>query len=140
MLSEKLKLHGYSLTKQRTAVLNALLESNQALSMGELKNLLADKLDRASLYRAIKIFEECGICIRINIGWKYKIELSDMFKPHHHHLYCTNCNQLIDIQDNYEIENIIEAVAKSYGFSPSHHTIEINGQCRACGNISQKNV
>lgn len=44
--------------------------------MYELYDLAKGHLDRASLYRIITVFERIGIVRRINIGWKYKIELS----------------------------------------------------------------
>ncbi|MEK7152407.1 MAG: hypothetical protein AAB834_00535 [Patescibacteria group bacterium] len=67
-----LKEHGYSITQARTAVFDALL-GQEPLSMQALVGR-AGQIDRASVYRAIALFERLHIVQRLNTGWKYKIE------------------------------------------------------------------
>src|SRR5689334_14001769 len=97
-IASVLKDNGLSVTKDRLLVFE-LLESKPPLTMNELHQLTKDKIDRASLYRVVGLFEKLGIVNRINIGWKYKIELSDTFHVHHHHLTCLKCGKVINIQD-----------------------------------------
>lgn len=102
--------------------------------MYELYDLAKGQLDRASLYRIITVFEELGIVQRINIGWKYKIELSDKFAEHHHHLTCLKCHKVIPINE-HELESFISNLAGSHEFKPVEHQIELQGYCKDCQTV-----
>jgi len=125
-----LKNNGLSVTKQRLVVFE-LLEDREPITMYELYDLARGKLDRASLYRTISVFEELGIVRRINIGWKYKVELSDKFAEHHHHLSCLKCHKVIPISEQ-ELERFISGLAMRYNFKPVEHQVEVQGYCRDC--------
>src|ERR1035438_4268926 len=107
LLSKKLKDKGYSITKPRLITFEALDNSKQPLTMQDLIRRTNKKIDRASVYRTIDVFEEAGVTQRIYSGWKYKLELSDIFQEHHHHFTCTNCGQVIPIH-NQLLEKMIE--------------------------------
>src|ERR1700709_2400788 len=81
-----------------------LLLNQEPQSMQVLVHGAAGRVDRATIYRTVELFERLGIVHRLNIGWKYKIELSDVFTGHHHHLYCTNCGRMYDLPDNPMLE------------------------------------
>lgn len=130
-----LKDNGLSVTKQRLAVFE-LLEGREPITMYELYDLARDKLDRASLYRTVSLFEELGIVRRINIGWKYKVELSDKFAEHHHHLACLKCHKVIPINEQ-ELEKFISGLAMSYNFEPIEHQVEVQGYCKDCSLLEQ---
>lgn len=125
--------HGYSLTKARQTVFELLI-SPEPQSMGELTKKAMGKLDRASVYRNVALFEQLGIVHRIYIGWKYKLELSDDFLAHHHHLSCLRCGKVIDIHDDTGVEEFIETVTKKIGFTPRRHQLEVDGVCGDCKN------
>lgn len=124
-----LKQHGYSLTQPRRAVFAALLDQ-PPLPMNELIKR-AGKVDRASVYRSVELFEKLGITQRINIGWKYKVELSDAFVGHHHHLSCLRCGKTIPMSE-HELEETITRLASAHQFRPQNHQIEIQGYCKDC--------
>ena len=125
-----LRRNGLSVTKQRLTVF-ALLEGREPISMYELYELAREQLDRASLYRTIATFEKLGIVRRVNIGWKYKVELNDMFSEHHHHLTCLNCHTVIPMSED-ELETFIDTVATRHHFTPIEHEVEIQGYCENC--------
>jgi Fur family ferric uptake transcriptional regulator len=120
-----------SLTKPRTLVFDVLSKYGP-LSMKDLVKHIDSKINRASVYRIINVFEELGVVTRINIGWKYKIELSERFSSHHHHLNCIRCGKTIDIEVPKGVEEEIETVALDYNFEITSHQIEITGICREC--------
>jgi Fur family ferric uptake transcriptional regulator len=68
---------------------------------------------------------------RLNTGWKYKIELSDSFAEHHHHLTCTRCGRTIAMNET-ELEDVIARLAANHRFRPTAHQIEIQGLCTSC--------
>lgn len=90
------------------------------------------KVDRATIYRTIDLFEQLGIVNRLNIGWKYKVELSDMFADHHHHFHCTNCGTTFPLPASPMLETMIDTVAGKSGYSPRGHQLEIYGLCSGC--------
>jgi Fur family ferric uptake transcriptional regulator len=128
-----LREHGSSSTKQRRALFELLIDQ-EPLSMHELAAKAADVMDRASVYRTVGLFEQIGIVQRINIGWKYKLELSDFFAEHHHHVTCLGCKRVIPINED-ELEVFITKVATAHGFQPTGHQVEIQGYCKLCSTM-----
>ncbi len=126
-----LKKTGNSITKTRNLIFEALLDK-EPQSVSELYHQLSDQLDRASLYRAIVLFEKLGIVQRLQIGWKYKIELSDTYNHHHHHITCIRCGMTIPIREDLTLEAGIKSLANEYGFSDVNHQLEIRGVCGKC--------
>jgi len=126
-----LKAGGASLTKPRKAVFDLML-NQEPQSMQVLAQRSKGKLDRATVYRTIELFERLGIVRRLNIGWKYKIELSDLFTGHHHHMSCTNCGRMFELPENPMLETMIDTVAAKSGFSPRGHQLEVYGLCINC--------
>ena len=125
--------NGYHVTSQRIAVFR-LLDHDQPQSMRAILNKSSGRIDRVSVYRSIELFEKLSIVKRIYIGWKYKLELTDDFLSHHHHLSCLRCGTVIDIQDEQHIAEFIERTASMFGFTPLRHQFEIEGYCRNCQN------
>lgn len=129
VFSRLLKDNGQSITAARMTVFEALL-GHDPMSMHELVKR-AGAIDRASVYRAVGLFEQLGVVQRINLGWKYKIELTDRFSEHHHHLTCTSCGKMITMNER-ELETLISKLATDHNFAPTAHQIEIQGLCTEC--------
>ncbi|HSX00165.1 MAG TPA: Fur family transcriptional regulator [Patescibacteria group bacterium] len=124
-----LKANGQSVTRARLSVFGALL-GQEPLAMHELVTRV-EQVDRASVYRAIDLFEHLGIVQRLNTGWKYKLELTDKFAEHHHHLTCTDCGRTIPMNE-VELEDLITKLAVAHQFKPLAHQIELQGICAQC--------
>ncbi len=122
---------GYRLTEAREDTFELLI-SPEPQSVREILAKAAGKVDRVSIYRNIELFEKLGIVHRIYVGWKYKLELSDEFIAHHHHLSCLKCGKIIDIEDEAHIDEFIESVAAKVGFIPRRHQFEVDGYCADC--------
>lgn len=129
-----LKKNNASLTRPRRIIFDLLL-SQKPISVRALARLASDKVDRATVYRTVELFEKFGIVHRLNIGWKYKFELSDVFLGHHHHFYCTNCGNTYSMAANTMLETMIDSVAKKSNFSPRGHQLEIYGLCAKCSKL-----
>lgn len=131
LLHRKLKEHGYSTTTTRLAVFRAL-EDTHPLSMSELVQRLEKSVNRASIYRTIDLYEKLGIVQRLNIGWKYKLELSNEFQDHHHHLICTACGRIKSFQEPANLNYMLEAIAQHDDFLLQNHQLELQGLCKNC--------
>jgi Fur family ferric uptake transcriptional regulator len=130
-LQTTLKDHHYSLTKSRQLIF-AALQDKEPQTMHEIVEACRGQVDRASVYRTIALFELLGIVQRLQIGWKYKLELSDDFHHHHHHLTCRQCGKTIPLSEDYQLEERLRALAASQNFTMQGHQLEIQGYCQTC--------
>jgi Fur family ferric uptake transcriptional regulator len=131
-----LKQHEQSITNARLVVFSALQDS-EPQAMSELVLACHGKINRASIYRVISLFEELGVVQRIQMGWKYKLELSDSFQHHHHHLTCTVCGKIESLDDDTHLEHYLVDASIRHGFSMSGHQLEIQGVCGGCSTTSE---
>ena len=130
ILKDILKSNRLSVTNQRLLIFN-ILSQNQPLSMNELIKKTNSEIDRVSVYRIIETFISVGIAQKVSLGWKYKIELSDTFQDHHHHLICLACNKTIAIH-NQGLESYLNKIDNENNFETKNHQIEIQGYCPDC--------
>lgn len=130
-LEETLRSHGLSVTKVRKLVFTTI-ENSDPLTMSELCKVLSVNIDRASVYRTVALFEKINVTQRITVEWKYKIELSNEFQEHHHHISCLSCGKLISFHEHERIETQLAEIANHYGFDLSSHQIELQGVCESC--------
>lgn len=124
-----LKSRSFSVTKARQQVYETL-SRNGAISISTLVKLTT--VDRSSIYRTVYLFEQLGIVHRVYAGWKYTIELSDLFDNHHHHASCTRCGKVMSLTDDHDLENAIEKLSKKYNFKVTKHQVELSGFCDTC--------
>lgn len=128
---DSLKLHGHSLTAPRQTVFGALLDA-EPQTMNQVVAACGLNIDRATVYRTIALFERLGISQRLQIGWKYKLELSDSFHHHHHHLTCLQCGKITPLPEDYDIELRLQVMADQADFTMQGHQLEIQGLCPNC--------
>jgi Fur family ferric uptake transcriptional regulator len=131
MLHKILKDNDYSVTEARSLVFD-LLWDQEPQSMHEIEVKVAGKIDRASIYRTINLFEQLGLVQRIIIGWKYKLELTDVFTNHHHHISCLGCGKVVSIKEDDEIEKMINSFSLKYKITVDRHQLEVQGYCEKC--------
>jgi len=129
-LAEALRQSRQSLTKPRLAVFVAL-QGEEPLTI---RDLIArcPGVDRASVYRTVALFEQLGIVQRIQMGWKYKLELSDAFHKHHHHATCLGCDRSFILPEDSKLETYVRHMAESVGLRLERHQLELQGYCPAC--------
>ena len=130
-LALHLKAAGYSLTEPRKLVF-AALQYDAPLSMQELYTRLHSKVNRTTVYRVIELFETLNIAQRVAKGWKYKLELTDQFIPHHHHFSCSICHKTISFDEPPGLDTMLDHIASQNGFTALAHTLEIEGICSSC--------
>ncbi len=130
-LEATLAANRLSTTAPRRHVFQALLEGDP-LTMAELVSRCLPQTNRASVYRTVSLYERLGIIHRLQVGWKYKLELSDKFQHHHHHMHCTACGLLISFAEDSILEERLRKIATGASFVPADHLLEIRGRCNRC--------
>lgn len=96
-------------------------------------------IDRVSVYRTIELFLRLHIVEIIAHGWKQRYELAAPFRAHHHHLLCTRCSVVVEINSD-KIEDLIHLLASEHGFKAARHTFEIMGLCSTCQKTTHQAV
>lgn len=118
------------LTLPRVAIFAVLKNSSSPLSVSQIIKQCPE-VDKVSVYRTIKLFTSLNIVSVVTHGWKQSYELSSPFLPHHHHMVCEKCGDVIELQSS-SIEALIQKFSKHYAFTPTSHHFEINGVCEKC--------
>ncbi len=125
-----LSRHNLRDTKPRRLVFETFVDYPGTLSIATITKLCIS-VDRVTVYRTLKTFEQLGIIQIVMVGWKKRYELSEQFAPHHHHLQCTSCEKLIDIQSD-KLEQLVDSIANEQQFIIMNHTFELRGICSDC--------
>jgi Fur family ferric uptake transcriptional regulator len=125
--------NGHRVTAARLALFELLIDT-EPLSIQQILQKASTAIDRVGVYRNIELYESLGIVRKVTIGWKYKIELSEKFVAHHHHLVCIKCGDITDIHSEEKVERFIDQVSKDLSFTPVSHQFEIEGYCQKCRN------
>jgi Fur family ferric uptake transcriptional regulator len=121
-------------TRQRIAVAEAMSAAGDFRSAQEIHELLARRGDRvglATVYRTLQRMAEAGEAdvLHTETGEAVYRRCSD---THHHHLVCRSCGATVEVEGP-TVERWTRAVAAEHGFASVSHTLEIFGDCPACG-------
>ncbi|HLJ67046.1 MAG TPA: Fur family transcriptional regulator [Chloroflexota bacterium] len=88
------------------------------------------QLGRATLFRAVDVLVELGVLDRIELGdgrRRYRVCASG----HHHHLVCTRCRRIEEVDICLPEAQLTEAAARA-GFDVERHALELYGRCASC--------
>lgn len=121
-------------TSQRKEVLDNFLGTESHVSCDELYNLVrknAPEIGYTTVYRAMKLFSEAGLCGETDFGDGVRRFEHKYGHEHHDHLICTKCGRFIEVRKP-EIEKMQEGLARKYGFTPTRHRLQIFGLCSKC--------
>ena len=118
------------ITRQRTAVLDALRRAPEPLSAKDLHADLGRSVGLATIYRALQGLVDAG---RVDVFRRGTGEaLFRLCNPvHHHHLVCQRCGRVVEI-DACGVELWASRVARRYGFTISDHQADVFGVCAGC--------
>jgi len=132
LMRKILKEKGYKATPARLAILEVLSKNKLPMDAESIfKKLKNKKINEATVYRTLSSLEEGEILKRVDL--RKNSAYFELNTEHHHHIVCTNCNELEDFE-NKEIEKVLEhIVLKSSKFKNiKEHSLELFGLCRAC--------
>ncbi|MGK5083140.1 Fur family transcriptional regulator [Bdellovibrionota bacterium FG-1] len=129
-LKAYLEAKGIRYSKSREHIFELLLRSKTHL---ELADILAQarKLDigEATVYRALKTFQEALIVTRLEMGsGQICYEITN---GHHDHMVCSSCGQVIEFHSEL-IENLQRQIAAQHGFLIQSHRHDLRGLCARC--------
>ena len=133
-LDLELALHdrGMRVTSQRVIVHRALQELDRHVTAEELLESVSQRLPSVSLptiYATLELLEELGMVRRVQ---RAGTTLFDPRTDLHHHLVCSICGSIEDIDSELETRPLERAAGK-HGFAPERIEAVVHGRCARCG-------
>ena len=131
---EFLSNHKVSITNPRILVVEALLETKNPVTIEELQIILKNKVAKSTLYRVLNDLKKINILNEFTSPDNTTvIELSLEDDIHHHHLFCSDCGEVIDVELSEEFERLlskeIKKIEDKFNFVIEDHRVEMFGQC-----------
>ncbi|ACY96249.1 MULTISPECIES: Fur family transcriptional regulator [Thermomonospora] len=129
---EELRARGYRVTPQRQLVLEAVTE----LEHGTPEEICAQVqrtargVNISTVYRTLELLEELGLVKHTHLGHgppTYHLAA----EAEHLHLVCRHCGTARDISPKVADE-LVETLARDYGFTTDVHHLTVYGRCRDC--------
>ena len=136
-LKKIMEKSGYRFTTGRRTILETILDSKTHLNVKEIYEKVKEKhVGSATVYRALRVFNELGIVKEININGisYYEMEIFSK-KPLHMHFKCFNCNSIIDIDSeslNFEYLRLNKKVEAENDLEIYDLNIMFIGLCSKC--------
>ena len=130
LFEARLRKANLRLTHVRRQIFAVLAETTKPLSVQEIIDCI-DGVHFVSVYRSVDALLEAKLIKQVPQGFKNKYELSDDFKPHHHHAICERCGSSISIRSP-QVEKLMKRVTVAAGLKPTKHHFETYGICQRC--------
>jgi len=87
----------------------------------------------ATVYRSMHLLESMGMVKRVELGEggsRFEL-LREGDDGHHHHLVCTRCSDIVELDECFPDE-LQERIAARSGFKSVTHKLEFFGLCPRC--------
>lgn len=130
--SDALKDAGLRATRQRTTVLDALRDRDEAVTAQELHAELrevGEPVGLTTVYRTLASLADAGLLDAFDREGEQAFRMCS--DDHHHHLICEVCSRVEEIAAA-EVERWVDAVARRHGLRVTGHRADIFGVCAAC--------
>jgi Fe2+ or Zn2+ uptake regulation protein len=130
-LPTALRSRGLRVTPQRVVLHRALRELDRHVTAEELLESVADRLPNVSLptiYATLELLEELGMVRRVQ---RAGTTLFDPRVEPHHHLVCTECGSMEDLDFELDTKRLERAAAKR-GFAHERIEAVVHGRCASC--------
>ena len=130
--------NGLKRTGARLQVLDILSNRDSATSQPYLENVVGKEIDRVTLYRILKTFEEKGIIHRVldNHGTANYAICSNSCSEHNHHDEHVhfNCNNCLRVYCLDEVK--IPSLKIEKGFKIEDMNLIVSGICKECNDAN----
>lgn len=129
-----LRDHRQPVTRQRDLIAEAVLLSDDHLSVEQIQRRLKDQgesVGLATIYRTLEVLEASGLVRAHDFGQGFKRYEPMASQTHHEHLICVRCGR-VDEFSNERLERMLPIIADEHSFQHQRHRVEIYGVCGGC--------
>ena len=126
-----LRERGLRVTSQRVVVHRALRELDRHVTADELLEAVSERLPNVSLptiYATLDLLEDLDMVRRVQ---RAGATLFDPRTDPHHHLICTECDSIADLDSALDTSEV-ERAAQRRGFSQARVEAAVYGRCASC--------
>src|SRR6185503_14316586 len=128
-LAGQLRRKSRKVTGARQAILEILRHHSHPLSNREIFNALpSGECDLATVYRSLHLLEGMKMVKRYDLGdgvARFEL-LAEGDDGHHHHLVCTRCSAVVEVEECFTGE-LERKIAARNGFKAVTHRLEFFG-------------
>lgn len=124
---------GYRITPQRLMILKVINGASGHISAEEIYESIRQTypgLNISTVYRTLELLKEIGLVTETDMG-DGRVRFHSAGHEHHHHLVCSTCGQVIDL-DEEMLFPLTTTLGEKYGFRADLHHMAIFGQCKNC--------
>ncbi len=126
-----------SITSPRKLIIEEIIKNNNPISIESLQERLERKVALSTLYRALNDLKSAEIIKEFTTTDSITMfEVISLSEEHHHHLFCTNCGKIIDIDLSKKFEKSVDVevtkIEKKFNYKITEHTLELLGLCSEC--------
>lgn len=126
---------GLNTSTQREYVLKVFFNTHEHLNADEILQKVKEEynvnISIATVYRILTFLEDMHIIHSLSIENENVKRYELTFKPHHDHLVCHECGQVVEFYDS-ELERLQELIASEKGFELKSHNMVLYGICNKC--------
>jgi len=131
--------NGHRLTPQRMLVIEVLHNADKHISVEEIYAQLHSRYPYANIstvYRTLELLKKLDLVTETNFG-EGRVRYHVAEKGHHHHLVCSSCGKIIDLEESalYPLKDVL---LKKYDFDADLRHLAISGECRTCSREKTK--
>lgn len=128
-----LRQHGYKLTPQRRAIIQAIASGQDHLTPAAIYEKVHQghpTIGLVTIYRTLDKLARLGLICELHAGGSchsYTISAPER----HHHLICSNCGTVVDFA-GYDFAELEQTLSLETGFHIEDRLLEFVGLCQAC--------
>lgn len=133
-LREHLRQRRLRLTPERLSLLRAVLSQGGHFDADQITARLSrgrHPVSRATVYRNLILFEDCGILRKSIVGLGRGLYEAAIGRAPHDHLVCTECGRIDEFEDP-RIDAAQSGLARTTGFRLLGRVYEVVGICPSC--------
>jgi len=114
-------------------ILSAIESSDDHISAEEIYAQVAAKYPQVNIstvYRTLELLKHLGLVTETDLG-EGRVRYHPADKGHHHHLVCTECGAVIDLDESV-LSPVKDVLLREYGFIADLRHLAIFGRCTKC--------
>jgi Fe2+ or Zn2+ uptake regulation protein len=139
-LANAIRSRGGRVTPQRIVIARALRRLHRHATVDEVTAAVARELPGVSVptvYSTLELLAGLGLARRVTAA--PGAVLYDPRTDDHHHLVCTRCRAVEDVDSEVDTGAVL-AAAERQGFAPERAELVVSGLCRSCRQAADRHA